>query len=59
LVLGVGLSTHHDPWITQDILVSLVEEWREAVDKDDVVGALFLDMSKAFDMVDHTIIDYL
>ena len=34
-----------DPWITQDILVSLVEEWREAVDKDNVVGALFLDMS--------------
>ena len=26
------------------------------MDKDSLVGALFLDMSKAFDMVDHTVL---
>ena len=36
-------------------MVSFVEEWREAMDKGNVVGALFLDMSKVFDMMDHTI----
>jgi len=34
-------------------LVNLVEEWREAMDKDNVAS---WGMSKAFDMVDHTIL---
>ena len=41
---------------TQDVLVSLVEEWREALDRDTLVGALLLDMSKAFDTVNHSIL---
>ena len=41
---------------TQDVLVSLVEEWREALDQDTLVGALLLDMSKAFDTVNHSIL---
>ena len=48
-----GLVSGHS---TQDISVSLVEEWRETMDKENVVGGLFLNMSKAFDMVDHTIL---
>ena len=41
---------------TQDVLVSLVDEWREALDNDELVGAIFMDLSKAFDMVDHAIL---
>lgn len=37
-------------------MVSLVEEWREAIDEDTLVGALLLDMSKAFDTVNHLIL---
>ena len=38
------------------MLVSLVKEWREALDEDTLVGALFLDMSKAFNTVNHSIL---
>ena len=41
---------------TQDVLVSLVDEWREALDDDKLVGTIFMHLSKAFDMVDHSIL---
>ena len=36
--------------------MSLVDEWREALDDDKLVGTIFMDLSKAFDMVDHSIL---
>ena len=41
---------------TQDALVSMVEKWRESMDNDKFVGSVFIDLSKAFDMVDHSIL---
>jgi len=41
---------------TQEALVSLVEEWREAVDDDKLVGSVLIDLNKAFDTVDHQIL---
>ena len=42
---------------TQDVLVKVVDEWRRALDEDKVVGAVLLDLSKAFDMVDHIAVE--
>ena len=38
------------------MLVSSVEDWRQALDKDTLVGAVMIDLSKAFDSVNHFIL---
>ena len=37
----------------QDVLLKSVDDWREALDRDEVTAAVFIDLSKAFDMIDH------
>ena len=41
---------------TQDVLVSLVDDWREASGDHILDGTIFMDLSKAFDMVDNSIL---
>ena len=41
---------------TQDILVSMIDSWRKALDYDRLVGAVLLESSKAFDMISHSIL---
>ena len=41
---------------TQDPLASMVKEYRESMDNEKLVGSVFIDLIKAFDMVDHTIL---
>ena len=38
---------------TQDLLVNMLEKWKKAFDKGEHVSALFLDLSKAFDTINH------
>ena len=33
-----------------------VDDWRQALDKDKLVGAVMIDSSKAFDLVNHSIL---
>ena len=39
----------------QTALVKLIDQWMSCIDKGDFVGTIFLDLRKAFDVVDHTI----
>ena len=41
---------------TQDALLKAVDEWRIAVDKGKIVGAVFIDLSKAFEVIDHKLL---
>ena len=41
---------------TQDVLVSMIDDWRQALDKNKLVGSIMLDLSKAFDTVCHPIL---
>jgi len=39
-------------------LVRLIDTWMKAVDEGKLVGTVFLDLKKAFDLVDHQILLY-
>ena len=38
------------------MLVGMAEQWKKALDEDQLVGSIMLDQSKAFDAVDHSIL---
>ena len=48
-----GFRPHHT---TQDVLVSTIDDWRQALDEDKLMGSIMVDLSKAFDMVSHSIL---
>ena len=48
-----GFRPNHS---TQDVLIKTIDDWRKSVDDDCIVGALFLDLSKAFDLIDHELL---
>ena len=42
--------------MTQKVLIRLLKEWREKLDKDFIVGAVLTDLSKALDCIPHDLI---
>ena len=40
----------------QIALIPLVDKWMACIDKGDIVGTLFFDFRKAFDLVNHNIL---
>ena len=48
-----GLHPQH---CTQDVLVHVTDYWRKAIDESKFTAAAFLDVSKAFDCVNHDIL---
>ena len=59
-----GLDTYLSPFIsayrkgysTQHVLTRLVEEWRERLDNNYIVGAILMNLSKAFDCISHDLV---
>ena len=39
----------------QTALVKLIDQWMNCIDHGDIVGTMFIDFRKAFDMVDHSL----
>ena len=58
-VIGQGLGNPHQ-WVykkghsTEQLLVKITDDWRRALDKKYVVGAVFVDFRKAFDAITET-----
>ena len=48
-----GFRKHHS---CQTTLIRLINDWLSHIDKGTIVGAIFFDLKKAFDVVDHEIL---
>ena len=54
--LSPNLCGYRKGFSTQHALISLIEKWRDALDKKGFAGALLMDLSKAFDTLNHKLL---
>ena len=47
--LSIFIAAYRKSYSTQHVLIRIVEDWRSKLDTDHVVGAVLMDLSKAFD----------
>ena len=50
------ISAYRKSYSTQQVLIRLLKEWREKLDKNFIVGSVLMDLSKAFDCIPHDLI---
>ena len=41
---------------TQNALIRMIELWKKALDEGNNIGAIFMDLSKAFDTLNHNLL---
>ena len=50
------ISAYRKSYSTQQVIIRLLEEWREKLDRNLIVGAVLMDLSKTFDCIPHDLI---
>ena len=50
------LSTYRASYSTQNVLLRLIEEWKTNLDNNYAVGAVLIDLPKAFDCIPHDLL---
>ena len=54
--ISLYVSAYRKGSNSQHVLIRLLEEWRQHLDNNKVVGGVFMDLSKAFDCVPHDLL---
>ncbi len=52
-ILSAYLSAFRKKYSCQSTLLKMIEDWKLSLDNKENVAAIFIDMSKAFDMISH------
>ena len=55
-LLSAHQSGFRSGYSTQDVLIYVTDKWLKAIDEGKYTGAVFLDLAKAFDTVNHRIL---
>ena len=54
--LSIFISTYRSCYSSQYVLIRLIEEWRQKLANDHFVGAVSMDLSKAFNCISHDLL---
>ena len=54
--LSPNISAYRKSHSTQHVLIKLIEEWKSGLDDGNLVGAVLMDLSKAFDSISHDLL---
>ena len=54
--LSIFIAAYRRTYGTQHVLIRLIEDWRANLDNDYLVGAILMDLSKAFDCIPHDLL---
>ena len=55
-LLNVAQSGFRSNHCTQDVLLKCTDDWKMALDEGKIVGTVMIDLSKAFDSIDHSLL---
>ena len=54
--LSVFISAYRRTYSSNHVLIKLIENWKQSLDKNRLVGAVLMDFSKAFDCIPHELL---